>query len=190
MQKKMLPQASFSCFIKQKAGANAPKLSLIEPYKRSVIFLKHITSKKKVKKGIRVVLVILAVIWLTLYLLSSVVYKHEDLYNHSGNNFTNFGYSRYNSQDIEDAWNFFKETNGHKVYVEKIQCCYINEGIAYLANTNKEYVVLDIASGDSLMYNGSENITDEDHLRIFHFISRMHELRGILIGKYKARTLI
>lgn len=152
--------------------------------------MKQIASKKKFKKGILIVLAILAVIWLTLYLLSSVVYKHEELYNHNGNNFINFGYSRYNSQDIEDAWNFFKETNGNKVYVENIQCCYIDEGIAYLVSTNKEYVVLDIASGDSLIYNGSENITDEDHLRIFHFISRMHELRGILIGKYKARTLI
>lgn len=152
--------------------------------------MKSITFKKIFKKIIRVVLAIIALVWLTLYFLSSVVYQHGELYNHDGNNFINFGYSRYNSQGAEEAWNFFKETNGHTVYVENVRCCYIDEDTAYLVSTNKEYVVLDIASGDYILYNGSKNITDEDHLRIFNFISHMHKVRGILIGKYKSRTLI
>ena len=154
------------------------------------LLLKNIISRKKFNKIIRAVLVIITIVWLTLYQLSSVVYQHGDLYNHNGNNFINFGYSRYNSQGIEDAWNFFKEINGHKVYVENICCCYIDENVAYLVSANKEYVVLDIANGDYILYNGSESITDEDHLRIFHFISRMHVVRGILFGKYKSRTLV
>ena len=153
-------------------------------------FLKHITSKKKLKKTIRVVLAILAVVWLSFYLLSSVIYQHSDLHNYTVYNVTEFGYSRYNSQGVEDAWNFFKEINGHRVYVENICCCYIDEDVAYLVNTNKEYVVLDIASGNYILYNGSENITDEDHLRIFRFISHMNKVREILIGDYKSRTLI
>lgn len=130
------------------------------------------------------------VVWLSLYFLSSVVYQHEELYNHNGNDFINFGYSRYNSEGVEDAWNFFKKMGGHNVFVENICCCYIDKEVAYLVNTNKEYVILDISSGNYILYNGFENITDEEHSRIFHFISCMHKMREILFGDYKSRTLI
>lgn len=151
--------------------------------------MKYIKSKKRFLKITKVVLAIIAVIWLLLYLLSDIVYQHDELYNHYGNNFINFGYSRYNSQGVEDAWNFLKEINGHTNYVENIRCCYIDEDTAYLVNTDREYVVLDIVSGNFILYEGSENITEE-HLRTFQFISRMHIVRGILFCKYESRALI
>lgn len=142
------------------------------------------------RKTTKVVTAIIAVIWLLLYLLSNTVYQHDELYNHYGNDFTNFGYSRYNSQGVEDAWNFFKKINGHMNYVENIRCCYVDEDTAYLVSNDKKYVVLDIVSGECILYEGSENITDEEHLRTFQFISRMHILRGLLLGKCKSRALI
>lgn len=151
---------------------------------------KRVVKILKFKKTIKIILIILAVAWLSLYLLSDTVYQHDELYNDYENNFTNFGYSRYNSQGVEDAWNFFKKMNGHTNYVENIRCCYIDEDTAYLVSTDREYVVLDIASGEFILYEGSENITDEEHLKTFQFISRMHIVRGILFGQYKSRTLI
>lgn len=146
-------------------------------------------SANKFKKTIKVVLAILAVVWLLLYLLSSIVYQHSELYDYTVYNDTEYDYSRYNSQGVEDAWNL-RESGRAKCYVENIRCCYIDEDIAYLVSTDKEYVVLDITNGEFTLYEGSENITDEEHLRTFHFISSMHKVRGILIGKYKSRTLI
>ena len=146
--------------------------------------IQRLTNMKcKIKKTIIIILAFLAVVWLILYCLSSAIYQHEDLYNHTGNNFINFGYSRYNSQGVEDAWNFSKEINGHKLYIENICCCYIADDTAYLVSTNKEYVVLDISSGEYTLYNGSENITSEEHLKTFQYISRMHIVRGVLFGQ-------
>ena len=146
-------------------------------------------SVDKLKKTIKVVLAIIVMIWLSLYLLSSVVYQHDELYNHNGNNF-DFGYSRYNSQGVEDAWNFSKNIDGHRVYVEIIECCYIEEDTAYLASADKEYVVLNTVSGEFVLYEGPENITNEGHLRTFKFISSMDIIRGILFGKYESRELV
>ncbi|MBQ3006104.1 MAG: hypothetical protein IJD78_03080 [Clostridia bacterium] len=143
----------------------------------------------KLKKAKKIILIILAVAWLSLYLLSNIVYQHDELYDYTAYNDTEYDYSRYNSQGIEDAWNL-RERNRTNCYVENIRCCYIDEDTAYLVSTDREYVVLDIESGGFILYEGSENITDEEHLKTFKFISRMHIVRGILFGKYKSRTLI
>ena len=150
--------------------------------------MKYIKSKKEFRKITKVVLTILAVVWILFYLLSSIVYQHDELYDYTVYNDTEYGYSRYNSQGIEDAWNL-RERNRTNCYVENIRCCYIDEDTAYLVSTDREYVVLDIVSGNFILYEGSENITEE-HLRTFQFISRMHIVRGILFGKYESRALI
>ena len=146
-------------------------------------------SSDKIKKSIKIVLAIIAMIWVLLYILTSVVYQHEKLYDYTTYNDTEYDYSRYNSQGIENAWNL-GERNRTYCYVENIRCCYINEDTAYLASTDKEYVVLDIISGEFILYEGSESITDEGHLKTFQFISRMRVMRGILIGQYESRALI
>ena len=143
--------------------------------------------KNRFKKPIKIILIILAALWISLYLLTGMIYQHDELYNHPENNFS-FGYSRYNSQGVEDAWNLREKSTDY--YVENIRCCYIDEETAYLVSTDKEYVVLDITSGEFILYEASESITDEEHLKMFDFISNMHKVRGILIGKYKPRTLI
>lgn len=143
----------------------------------------------KFKKAIKIILIILAVVWLSLYFLTDTVYQHDELYDYTAYNDTEYDYSRYNSQGIEDAWNL-GERNRTNCYVENIRCCYIDEDTAYLVSTDREYVVLNIASGEFILYEGSENITDEEHLKTFQFISRMRIVRGILFGKYKSRKLI
>lgn len=130
--------------------------------------------------------------WILLYFISSVVYDHEELYNNS-NNFSKFGYSRYNSQGTESAWNFYKKQDNaleYEIFVENIRWCYLRENEAYLVSTNNQYIVLDTISGDYIVYIGSNNINNNKHFKIYQFISKMHKLRHILFGDYKTVTVL